>query len=115
MHEKYYTEGQLEALASCREELGADAIERGQREWAEIFAALDAERTAGTDPADPRVQELARRGGELVAQFTGGDTEIRASLQRMYEEEGPERASRGTVDPELWAYYQAACAATAGS
>jgi TipAS antibiotic-recognition domain len=62
------------------------------------------ERQAGADPGDPRVQELARRWSELVEAFTGGDPGIRGSLQRMYEERGPERASRGVVSAELAAY-----------
>ena len=61
--------------------------------------------------------------------FTGGDPGIRASLQRMYEQEGPQRASRGMADPEDQAYLerdqgcpvvipsdgQSACSVTASS
>jgi hypothetical protein len=46
------------------------------------------------------VQELARRAGELIRMFTGGDPEIEASLQRMYKTEGPARVSRGMATPE---------------
>jgi hypothetical protein len=40
----------------------------------------------------------------LIEAFTGGDPGIRASLQKMYETEGPQKASRGMVDPELMAW-----------
>jgi len=33
---------------------------------------------------------------------------VRASLQKMYESEGPENASRGMVDPELMAWVASA-------
>jgi hypothetical protein len=75
-----------------------------EREWAELIEAVRAERAAGTGPADPRMRELAGRWRELIAQFTGGDEGVRQSLQRMYREEGAQRASRGMVDPELMGY-----------
>lgn len=111
MFDKYYTPEQLAALEQRRRDLGHEAIESAQDEWTELIAAVGAQRARGTDPADPRVQELARRWNELIEQFTGGDPGIRASLQRLYEEEGVERASRGAVDPELMSYVQAACEA----
>ena len=40
----------------------------------------------GTDPADERVQELARRWMELLQEMTGGDADIRRSLSDMWEE-----------------------------
>jgi hypothetical protein len=38
--------------------------------------------------------------GCLIRMFTGGDPGIEAGLQRMYNAEGPERASRGMASPE---------------
>ena len=104
MIESYYTPDQLAGLDERRRQLGPDGIERAQREWAELIEAVESERAAGTDPGDPRVQELARRWEGLIEQFTGGDPEIRASLERMYREQGPQKASRGMVDPELMGY-----------
>ena len=46
------------------------------------------------------------RSGELIQMFTGGDPGIAASLKRMYEQEGPQRASRGLADPEDLAYLE---------
>ena len=104
MHERYYTKEQLEQLEQRAKKWGPEAIERSQRDWAELIAEVEAERLAGTDPADPKVQDLARRWTELIEQFTGGDPAIFQSLQRMYETEGPDAASRGTVNPETMAY-----------
>jgi hypothetical protein len=54
------------------------------------------------------VRALARRWTELtertIAHFTGADPGLTASLGRMYREEGPEKASRGTFDTDLLEY-----------
>ena len=104
MHEQYYTPEQLGQLAERRDALGPDGMERAQRAWAELLAEVRSEMDAGTDPADPRAQALGARWRELVEQFTGGDPGLRASLERQYEQEGAEAASRGMVDPEVMAY-----------
>lgn len=112
MHEKYYTPEQLADLERRREELGGDeAIARAEQEWADLIAAVRAEKERGTDPSDPRMQELAARWSGLIEQFTGGDPGIMESLKKMYEQEGPAKASRGMVDPELMEYAQRAIAA----
>ena len=76
---------------------------------------MRAEQAAGTEPTDPRMLELARKWQALIEQFTGGDEGIRQSLARMYQEEGPETASRGMVDPELMRYVGQALAALRSS
>jgi DNA-binding transcriptional MerR regulator len=108
MFEKYYTPEQLEQLEQRRLALGEDAIKAVENEWAELFAKLREYRESGTPPSDPAVQDLSRRAGELIRMFTGGDPAIEASLQRMYQQEGPERASRGMASPEDLAYLEAA-------
>ena len=42
---------------------------------------------AGTDPADPKAQELAKRWLALVTMCTGGDPAIYNSMRTMYEKE----------------------------
>ena len=54
------------------------------------------------------MQRLVTRSGELIQMFTGGDPGIAAGLKRMYEAEGPQRASRGVADPEDLAYLERA-------
>jgi DNA-binding transcriptional MerR regulator len=104
MHEKYFDSDQLAQLEERRNTMGTEAIEASQREWADLIAAVEAERARGTDPSDERMQSLARKWQGLIDQFTGGDPGIMQSLKTMYETEGPEAASRGMVDPELMAY-----------
>jgi hypothetical protein len=57
------------------------------------------------DPADPRAQALGRRWRELVEMFTGGDPEIAAGLERLYQEQDPATLTHSAdVDPALWSY-----------
>ncbi len=58
---------------------------------------------AGTDPADERVQALARRWQGLVDEFTGGDPAIARSLNEMYEQEPSMRRMTG-IDERLSSY-----------
>jgi DNA-binding transcriptional MerR regulator len=111
MFEKYYTPEQLEQLERRRSEFGDERIKQVEQEWADLYARLRELREAGVDPADPEPQALGRRAGELISMFTGGDPGIAASLQRMYEQEGPEKASRGMGDPEDFEYMNAIRAA----
>ena len=39
-----------------------------------------------------------------IVGFAGGDPGITENLSRMYKEEGPEKASRGTFDADLLEY-----------
>jgi DNA-binding transcriptional MerR regulator len=112
--ERYYTPEQLEALGKRAEALGEDGMQRAQEEWATLIAEVEAERVAGTDPADPRLDPLVERWTGLIRQFTGGDPGIKASLQRMYDTEGAERASRGAMHAETMAYAGEAMAARGG-
>jgi DNA-binding transcriptional MerR regulator len=104
MRERYYTPEQLDQLEQRRQALGEDAIKDVEREWGEIFATLKQEMESGTDPADPRLRPIGERSRELLDMFTGGDPGIQASLKRMYETEGPEKASRGMADPAVFEY-----------
>ena len=87
MFDKYYTPEQMEALKQRGEALGPEHIRQVEGEWPELMAKVQAEMDQGTDPADERVQALARRWRELIAQFTGGDPGVAKSLDRMYQEE----------------------------
>jgi DNA-binding transcriptional MerR regulator len=108
MFEKYYTPEQLAQLEQRRRQFGDDEIKAVETEWAELYASVRRHREAGTDPADPEVQKLVTRSGELIRMFTGGDPGIEAGLRRMYETEGPERASRGVASPEDLDYLEKA-------
>ncbi len=88
MIESYYTPEQLDQIRKRGEDLGPETIRQSQDDWAELIAEVRVEMDRGTDPADPRVQDLARRWKTLVEAFTGGDPGITASLGRLWKEQG---------------------------
>jgi DNA-binding transcriptional MerR regulator len=87
MYEKYYSPEQMAELKQRGEQLGADHIREVEAEWPRLMAEVQAEMDKGTDPADERVQQLARRWRELVQEFTGGNPGITKSLGRLWQEE----------------------------
>ncbi len=91
MSDRYYTQEQQQALAQRRDALGPDGMRAAEQAWADLIAEAEAERAAGTDPAAPRMQDIARRWRALIEQFTDRDPGIGRSLGRMYRE----RASSG--------------------
>ena len=99
--EQYYTPEQLAQLEERRKQLGDEGMAKGQQDWADLIGDATAAMEKGVDPESDEAKALATRWEDLISQFTGGDPGIRASLQKMYETEGPEQASRGMVDPEL--------------
>jgi MerR family transcriptional regulator, thiopeptide resistance regulator len=104
MLEKYYTPEQLEILQQRQELWGEEQMRQSQANWQELIAQVQAEMEKGTDPKSEAVQALVRRRQELIDQFTGGDPGIEQSLNAMYQQEGVEVASRGSVDADLAEY-----------
>jgi DNA-binding transcriptional MerR regulator len=87
MIEKYYTPEQMEYLQKRREQVGEERIRQGEQDWAELIASVTSAMDAKLEPADPKVQELARKWFALVGEFTGGDAGIFQSLKMMYQNE----------------------------
>ena len=85
--EKHYTPEQLEQLERRRQELGEERVRAVEAEWPVLMEQVRVEMEAGTDPADERVQKLARRWMELVEEFTGGDAGIRRSVTNLWQQE----------------------------
>jgi DNA-binding transcriptional MerR regulator len=104
MIDSYYTPEQLAQLEERRKELGEGGMQKGQQDWADLIADASRLKESGADLESEEVQAVVVRWEDLISQFTGGDPGIRQSLQNMYEKEGPDKASRGMVDPELMAW-----------
>src|SRR5262249_33148615 len=83
-----YTPEQMETLKQRAEQIGEERINQSHTDWAELIAAVRAEKEKGTDPPDPKVIALARRWMSLVNEFTGGDPGIAQSLRRLWKEQG---------------------------
>ena len=108
--DSHYTPEQRAQIQARAEALGDDGLKRAEREWAALIAAVEAERVAGTDPSDPRLAPLMERWNGLVEQFTGGDAGIRESVERIYEDEGADKASRGAMSSATMEYAHRAMA-----
>lgn len=87
MFEKYYTPEQMDYLAQRREQVGEARIKEVEAEWPRLMDEVRAEMERGTDPCDPRVQEMARRWKGLIEEFTGGNEGVRQSLGSLYQNE----------------------------
>jgi len=85
--EKYYTVEQREEIRRREEALGEEGLRTAEAAWATLIDEVRAEMAKGTDPTSEPVQHLARRWMELVRGFTGGNSEIEKSLQRMWQRE----------------------------
>jgi DNA-binding transcriptional MerR regulator len=113
MIEKYYTPEQLAQIEARKTVLGEERIKELNAEWPQLFAAVRAEMEAGTDPADPKVQALARKWYGLLDQFTGGDPALFNATRNMYANEDQIREMDVKALRPMFAYIQKA-AATAG-
>ncbi|HEX8618407.1 MAG TPA: MerR family transcriptional regulator [Thermoanaerobaculia bacterium] len=109
MFEKYYSKEQLDTLAQRREAIGEERMAAVPQEWMTLMQSVREHMRAGTDPKDPRVQELAKKWRALIDEFTGGDPGIAASLKKMYESE-PQVAQQQGVDREMTEYIAKAMA-----
>jgi MerR family transcriptional regulator, thiopeptide resistance regulator len=79
---KYYTEEQLEELAS---RWSPQLQEKAERDWANLIKDIEAALTE--DPAGQPAQALAARWSELIEAFTGGNPAIRENLGRLYADQ----------------------------
>jgi DNA-binding transcriptional MerR regulator len=80
---KYYSEQARASLAD--RQVSAEVIEQGQRNWAVLIK--DVEAALGEDPASPRAQALAARWRKLIEAFTGGNPEVQAGLNKLYQDQ----------------------------
>jgi len=103
MIEKHFSPEQLESLKKREEALGPEAIRAAQEEWPRLISSVKEEMEKGTDPGSEEVQLLAKRWAALIQAFSGGDSQIEASLAGMYQQE-PDMAAQQGLDPALFQY-----------
>ena len=107
MIENYYTPEQMESFRKRYEEAaaaGRDIAAEGTAAWNELLAQYKAEMEKGTDPADPRLQELEKRRRALVSAFSGGDAAIEQNLKRLWTEQGDKLCAQFGIDPKVMEY-----------
>ncbi|MEN3307571.1 MAG: MerR family transcriptional regulator, thiopeptide resistance regulator [Micromonosporaceae bacterium] len=116
MQASHFTPEQLaQARRRHREPGFADRFAGWQRRCAEIVSEVEEHIRRGTDPADPAVQELARRWTVVMDEMSGGD---RAGLSAIYAKidgTGPQAATRGILNDAAWDYLKRAFAVGFGT
>ena len=111
---KYYTE-EAQAKIEERKQLWSPELqERVSKEWTALFR--DVEAALGEDPAGAKAQALAARWKKLGEGFTGGDPQITAGLNKMYQDRPNWPASmQQRMQPfsnkKVWEFIQKAFAA----
>jgi DNA-binding transcriptional MerR regulator len=90
--DSYLTEGQRDALAARRDELGEQRIDRLRAEWAGLVAELHRHQEADTPVTDPDVQRIVARWDEIGAAFQTGDQgtdqRVRERLGDLWRDHG---------------------------
>jgi DNA-binding transcriptional MerR regulator len=111
MQASYYTPDQLARMKERHREVGfGDSFARWQRQCGQLVDELSGHLEGGTDPADPAVQELARRWNDLMEDMTGGDKTILSSMYAKMDGVGPEAATQGVMTADVWDYLKRAFA-----
>ncbi len=113
MIDQHYTPEQLAQLEERGQQMGGEQMHAVQQQWATLFERFDAHRQAGDDPASPDVQSLVSEAQALIGQFTGGDADIRSSLDSAVQHNPDEMYRAWGISPELGTYYGSAMAASA--
>lgn len=84
---RYYSEDAQAKIDERRNLWSPELQERVTKDWSDLTADIEAAIADGAKPADKRAQDLAARWRGLVKEFTGGDREIQAGLNKMYADE----------------------------
>lgn len=79
---QYYTEAAREKLEANRARWTPELQVQAEKDWSDLLR--DARLAADQDPAGPVVQALLDRRNALIQQFTAGDPEVTAGLNRFY-------------------------------
>lgn len=109
---KYFSDAQLAELAERREQVGEQAIADVQERWQTLIPHVQQAVEAGTDPASPEAQEMAREWMELLKQFHGGDEGLQDSLYRMQADNAADiQQQYGGPSPQQMEFIQRANAA----
>lgn len=82
---RYYSPEALTKIRDNAARMSAEQLANSQRRWQELIAEVETAATS-ENPASPRARELAQRWQALIREFTQGDPEISAGLQKLYSD-----------------------------
>ncbi len=106
---KYYSDAALEKIEHGKQRWSPELQERVTKEWTELFRDVEAAIARGENAAGETAQALAARWKKLVEDFTGGDPDITAGLNRVYAD----RTNRPAIaqqqmaplsNPKVWEF-----------
>ena len=84
---KYYSENAQAKIEERKSLWSPELQERVTRDWNELTKDVETAIADGVEPSDERAQKLAARWNALIEEFTGGDSEIQAGLNKMYADQ----------------------------
>lgn len=96
MTQQYLTQEQHDLLEA--------RLNQGQAEWLHLVEQARSQITQGRDLNDPEVQQMAWRWRASILSFVGGDLQLYEALSQLYQQEGAEAASWGTLDSPTLEY-----------
>ncbi|MEU7833845.1 MerR family transcriptional regulator [Nonomuraea sp. NPDC049129] len=111
MQARHFTPEQLARFEARHRELGEEGFAHRLRGLTDLAAEAGGFAERGTDPADPAVQELARRWTEAMAGLVNGDRSALSALYAKIDTKGAEAATKGILSSPAWDYLKRAFAA----
>jgi DNA-binding transcriptional MerR regulator len=96
MTQQYLTQEQHDLLEA--------RLQQGQAEWQQFLTQARSYLTEGRDLNDPEVQQMVWQWRTSILGFVGGDLQLYEALTQLYQQEGAEAASWGTLDAPTLEY-----------
>lgn len=84
---KYYSEEAIKKIEDRKSLWSPELQERVTKDWSDLTCDIETAIADGVKPSDERAQALLARWNGLIEDFTGGNAEIRAGLNKMYADE----------------------------
>ena len=111
---KYYEGAAHEKVEAGKARWNPELQRKAEQDWSDLYR--DVRAALNEDPAGDVAQTLLKRRDDLVGQFTMGDRDVTAGLNRMYEDQANWPANfkeqmKPYVDPDVHAFFERAEAA----
>ncbi|MGD1895438.1 MAG: MerR family transcriptional regulator [Phormidesmis sp.] len=100
MTQQYLTQEQHDLLEARLHEGQTE----GQAEWLQLLDQTRSHITQGSDLNSPEVQHIALQWRDSILSFVGRDLKLYEALMQLYQKEGAEAASWGTLDAPTFDY-----------
>ncbi|MEM9770024.1 MAG: MerR family transcriptional regulator [Cyanobacteria bacterium P01_D01_bin.73] len=99
MTQQYLTQEQHDLL-----EARLNGLNEGQAEWMNFLEQTRSHMTQGRDLNSPEVQQMAAQWRDSIMAFVGADVKLYEALMQVYQKEGAEAATWGTLDAPTFDY-----------